>query len=324
MIPWFELALAGLALAGLALFAGAQTAMFRASRVRLERAARAGSPPARLALALLGDESALALSTLLGLEACAALLAWVASSVLAAAGAASIAREAWIALVLAPFACFCALVLPKELCRRRPTGALVLFAPWLAAARWLLYPLERALFLVAEGASRGLGLRVRLHSAAQGREAVGLYLEEGRRGGSIAPRAETMARNALRLRSTPVGRCAVAWKDVVALEQRAAPDAQYRAVAASSFTRLPVVDASGGCVGYVHQLDVLGAGETEAPLAALRPILAFPGDLPVDRALARLRAAGSRIALVGSPAAPLGIVTLKDLLEEISGDLAGW
>jgi CBS domain containing-hemolysin-like protein len=30
------------------------------------------------------------------------------------------------------------------------------------------------------------------------------------------------------------------------------------------------------------------------------------------------------MAVVGQPEAPLGLVTLKDLLEEISGDLGGW
>lgn len=324
MIPWLELGLVAAALCGLALFAGAQTAMYRASRVRLERAARSGSRASRIALALLGDESALALTLLLGVDASAAVLAWVASDLLAASGAGPIVREAWLALVLAPLVFFVALLLPKELSRRRSNGALELFAPWLLAARWLALPLERSLFLLGEGVSRALGLRARLHSAAQGREALGLFLEEGRRSGEIAPRAEALARNALRLRSTPVGRCAVAWKDVVRLRESDTAAAQYGAVAASPFTRLPVVDDAGACVGYVHQLDVLGAGESEAPLSTMRPIVAFQSDLPVDRALARLRAAGSRIALVGPPGAPLGIVTLKDLLEEISGELAGW
>jgi CBS domain containing-hemolysin-like protein len=30
------------------------------------------------------------------------------------------------------------------------------------------------------------------------------------------------------------------------------------------------------------------------------------------------------IAIVGEAASPRGLVTLKDLVEEISGDLAGW
>jgi CBS domain containing-hemolysin-like protein len=59
-------------------------------------------------------------------------------------------------------------------------------------------------------------------------------------------------------------------------------------------------------------------------LAHLRPIVSLPAQLPVDRALARLRASGSRLAIVGPLDAPAGLLTLKDLVEEISGDLAGW
>jgi CBS domain containing-hemolysin-like protein len=46
--------------------------------------------------------------------------------------------------------------------------------------------------------------------------------------------------------------------------------------------------------------------------------------MPLDRALARLRQTGQRAALVGSAEAPLGLVTLKDLVEEISGELHRW
>jgi CBS domain containing-hemolysin-like protein len=48
-----------------------------------------------------------------------------------------------------------------------------------------------------------------------------------------------------------------------------------------------------------------------------------PGT-PVDRALTELRIRGQRAAVVGTPQAPRGLVTLKDLLEEISGDLGTW
>jgi CBS domain containing-hemolysin-like protein len=74
----------------------------------------------------------------------------------------------------------------------------------------------------------------------------------------------------------------------------------------------------------VHQLDVLGGGPGEPVLEHLREVGALAPGIAVDRALARLRASGQRLAIVGDPGRPLGIVTLKDLLEEISGDLAGW
>jgi CBS domain containing-hemolysin-like protein len=68
----------------------------------------------------------------------------------------------------------------------------------------------------------------------------------------------------------------------------------------------------------------LGSGDPGSIREQVRPLLSLPGSMPVDKALVRMRAAGVRIALVGEPAAPLGIVTLKDLLEEISGPLVRW
>jgi CBS domain containing-hemolysin-like protein len=37
-----------------------------------------------------------------------------------------------------------------------------------------------------------------------------------------------------------------------------------------------------------------------------------------------MRASGQRLAVVGSLAEPLGLLTLKDLVEEISGELGDW
>jgi CBS domain containing-hemolysin-like protein len=133
-----------------------------------------------------------------------------------------------------------------------------------------------------------------------------------------------MAKNVLELRSIPVERCMVAWKEVLRLDARDPDVDLYEAVARSPRTRLPVVGPDGVVQGYVHQLDVLGAGPDEKVLAHLREIQRLAPGTPVDRALARLRNSGQRLAIVGDPKAPLGLVTLKDLLEEISGDLAGW
>jgi CBS domain containing-hemolysin-like protein len=67
------------------------------------------------------------------------------------------------------------------------------------------------------------------------------------------------------------------------------------------------------------------AADPATPLQQhLRPILALDPAMPLDRALARLRQTGQRMALVGSDQAPLGLVTLKDLVEEISGELHRW
>jgi CBS domain containing-hemolysin-like protein len=94
---------------------------------------------------------------------------------------------------------------------------------------------------------------------------------------------------------------------------------------------LPLVDPDsegGSVVGYLLQLDFLGAileGDEAPELAGLvRPLVALSPDVTLDRALARLRAAGQRMALVGTPQAPVGLVTLKDLVRTISGELGDW
>jgi CBS domain containing-hemolysin-like protein len=91
----------------------------------------------------------------------------------------------------------------------------------------------------------------------------------------------------------------------------------------SRYSRMPAV-RDGVVQGYVHQLDVLRAGPDVPVVDSMRPLPVFEPELPVDRALKRLRTTGQRAALVGKPEAPRGLVTLKDLVETISGDLAGW
>jgi len=86
---------------------------------------------------------------------------------------------------------------------------------------------------------------------------------------------------------------------------------------------LPVTE-EGAVRGYLHQLDVLGAKDGSDPFEHQREILTLPPGTPVDRAIARLRLQGVRMAVVGSADAPVGLVALKDLLEEISGDLGSW
>lgn len=77
--------------------------------------------------------------------------------------------------------------------------------------------------------------------------------------------------------------------------------------------------------GYVHQLEVLHewseAGEGPAPdvLAKVRPMLQLASTESIDVALGKFRAAGRRIGLVVEEDEVVGIVSVNDVLERISG-----
>ncbi len=319
-----ELAIATLCILGTAIFAGGETAFYRVSRVRLDMEARAGSRSAQIVQRLSHDRTQLVIVFVLGVNLCVEILTWRTESVLHALGFSDVGVELFLAFVLVPIVFFAAELFPKDLFRRRPHAGLRFTAPIIEATRLVLWPIVQVLAIAARGAARAAGGGGELDAGVQGREAVLGFLREGTQSGAIPSHAEEMARNVLKLRSIPVERCMVAWKDVIRLAAADDPAAQYAAVAHSVHTRIPIAGANGAVLGYVHQLDVLGDGESCAVLDRLRPLTAIPADLPVDRALARLRAAGQRLAVVGTREAPVGIVTLKDLLEEISGDLARW
>lgn len=324
MSLWLDVLVIALCLAGTAVYSGAETAFYRASKVRVDMDARQGSRTARLVRTLLRNETALVIVLVLGLNLCLEFMTHDVEGLLIAAGVPRYGIEIWLTLILAPVVFFFGELLPKELARRRPHAWLRIVAPVVIATRVLLWPVERTMYAVTALASRLLSLEERLFLEGQGRDAVLDFLREGRRSGAIPHSAEQMARNVLNLRTIPVERCMVPWKDVTRLDARDADQDLYAAVSRSGHTRLLVVGADGAVAGYVHQLDVLGSGPGEPVLAHLRPVAGLAPGTPVDRALARLRSSGQRLAIVGDPQAPLGILTLKDLVEEISGDLAGW
>lgn len=305
-------------------YSGSEIGFYSVSRARIDVEARQGIRRSRIVRTLLADDMAFLIVVLIGSNLMFELITWSVEDLVRAWRLPDWAFRAAVPLVLTPFLFFFCEVLPKDLFRRRPHALLARTAPLLLVSRWLFWPLERTLFLLTWLLDRLLRLEPRLLSAVRGREAVLRLLSESAKEGAILPHAEQMARNVLKLRSTAVERCMIAWGAVRTLRSDARQEELYEAVARSPYTRIPVVDPAGAVLGYVHQLDVLGEGEETPVLDQLRPVTLLASGISVDRALARLRTGGQRLAVVGDAGAPRGVVTLKDLLEEISGDLAGW
>ena len=324
MSTWIDLAVIVLGLLGSAAYSGSEIAFYSVSRARIDVEARQGIGASRLVRRLLEDDLAFLIVILIGNSLMVELITWSAEDLLRERHVSGWVVRLVQALVLTPFLFFFAEVLPKDLFRRRPHALISRTASFVLASRAVFWPVERLLFLLTTGLTRLLRLEPRLLSVVRGREAVLRLLSEGAREGAILPHAELMARNVLKLRSIEVERCMAAWDRVLKIRLDAPQAELYSAVAGSPYTRIPVVDDLGKVRGYVHQLDVLGDGEGTPVLDHLRPLTVLASGTSVDRALAKLRLGGQRLAVVGDLERPRGLLTLKDLLEEISGDLAGW
>jgi CBS domain containing-hemolysin-like protein len=306
-----------------AVFSGSETGLYLLSQPRLDVDARAGSRAAKLMRYMLRNESAVLVTILIGNNLALEVLTWTAEA-LGDEVDRGPSHEVFVALLLTPIVFLFAEALPKDLFRRRPHASMAWTVDFLLIARFLLWPAERVLSLLAKALEFAFGLRGGERYALGTRESVERLLSEGTLLGALEPGAEELARNALELRHMPVEQVMTAWSEVVSVSRGGSAEEAREVVAEAQFSRLPVTRADGEVTGYVHQLDVLGALEGSDPFSHEREILSLQAGTPVDLAIARLRLRGARMAIVGAPEAPLGLVALKDLLEEISGDLGSW
>jgi putative hemolysin len=305
------------------MFSGSETGLYSVKSSRLDLDMRRGARGAGLVRRLTQRRATILITILIGNNLALELMTLSAEHSFETYGISGWRREVFLTLVLTPIVFLFGELLPKDLYRRRPHDLMRLSAPLLTLFRVLFWPLERVLSLLIWVIEKLLGFGPEKIVHRRGRAEILGLLAEGRAAGVLEPQAEELARNALRLRSVPITQAMIAWADVECIDHGLPVGAQRECVQASAFTRLPVMEG-GAVVGYVHQLGVLQAGQEVPVLAQLRPLLFLDPELSVDRALSQLRLSGRRLACVGSEAAPLGLVTLKDLVEEISGDLGGW
>jgi magnesium and cobalt exporter, CNNM family len=314
--------LLGLCVLFAGVFAGSETGLYSLSRLRVEAEAREGRSAARLIRRLLRDDTGLLVTLLLGVNLSHELATHLGGYLVARMGVAPFWRELAVTLLLTPVMFLFADLMPKDLFRRRPHTLVGFSAPLLAAAKTLFFPLALPIRAISSSLQSSLGLEAHELARVHGREAVLELLQESE--AAIQPQLESMARNVLDLRQVPIERVMVPWRKVESLPAALGNAQLYERIARSPYSRLPIVDAHGAVLGYVHQLEILGAGPEAPVLDKLRPLACLEPSLALDRALARLRESGQRAAVVGSPTRPVGLVALKDIVEEISGELTRW
>jgi putative hemolysin len=88
------------------------------------------------------------------------------------------------------------------------------------------------------------------------------------------------------------------------------------------YTRLPVTDGNT-FVGRINLLKVLSSPDAEPVLAKyIKPLAEYRYDEPVIRVLYNMQKNDRQMALVSKRGHIIGLVTIKDLAEELTGELA--
>jgi CBS domain containing-hemolysin-like protein len=206
------------------------------------------------------------------------------------------------------------------------------------AARWasgplrvfyvVSHPLTWILNSVSNGMLKLIGTDSRADFSESG-EDVRLLIAEGAIGGRLDPREAAMLSGVFQLHEAQAWQVMTPFHAVVKVESRATARTALERCLESGHTRIVLVDADrpDHIVGVAHtnslaRLVLDGDPELSADRGA-KPALIVPETKPLDDLLADLQRDRTTLAVVADEyGTPTGIVTVEDIVEEIVGEIA--
>ena len=325
LLGWGCVMLAGFA--GSAVFSGMETGAYRLNRVRLYVRAQQGDRQARLLDQLIHKPAAM-LGTLLIGNNLANYLGTAGLGVILG----SMDMNVWQAVVINTLAVSLVLLifgetLPKDL-----------FA---VHADRLMYPLARPLnglrllftftlvLPIIELMSR---LAVRLTGGGSPelitpRLRVAEMVRHGEGYGVLSDEQAAIAQRALALFSRRAGSEATPWQRVETIRASASVAELKQQAATSRHTRFPVVNPQGKVVGTIDLIELLAsdADPSQSIQSMMVPATTIPASRSVREALDRMQREHIGLLItVDAHDTPVGVVTVKDLVEPLTGEIRHW
>ena len=313
------------ALALCAAFCGLETGVYVLNKARLDLRAERGWRSAKLLKAMLARPGNLLVVLLVGTNLAAYLVTFAISAMFLLSGAGR--RTEWYTIAAAtPLLFILGDSVPKNIFHRH-AEVLVYRLVWALRASSVVFnvvglaPLVRgfAWLVIRLAPARGGSRR------AAGAESLWAVVAEGAASGVLTDHQAVMADRVMRIKGVALGDVMVPMSRVVAVTVGVTRGELVGVLERHNYSRLPVVDEAGGVVGVLNIYDVLTDESLSSPTDAAGTPLHLAAGVTVTDALYRMKQANSAMAIVVSKAGrPEGIVTIKDIVEEIVGELQAW
>ena len=317
------------------LFAGSETGLYQLSRLRL----RLGIEKKQLLFVILGkimhDRAALLLSMLIGTN----LAHYFATSIIANMFLAKLGgehtAELFTTILTAPVLFVFSELIPKNIFFYRAD----LLMPYLAPVLHIFHKVFSwcgavpALKFVSESFGRSIGLAWSSKTVitSAGRHKVRAILQDTHEEGIFSPTQADMINRIVSIPGIRIGQVMVPINNVEMVDVNSDRTALLSKLKKCAFTRLPVVEGRhGNIIGFVNTYEALSSSEQFDNLRDfIRPIRRLDAATTVIEAINIIQSENQRIILVvktsrGGREKPIGIVTMKDLVEELLGELAEW
>ncbi len=325
MVFWLTLSAAGVFLSGT--YSGLEIGCYQLSEVRLRLEAQRRGGWWRRLLDLNRHRDRLICILLIGNSIADYVATAAAAIVLTGLGCSQRQTEFYATITLGPLLFVFGEMVPKALFQAR-ADVLTVRGTWLLeGSRWLFT--YTGLLPAVRGATR-LVLRLFGHrdetaEVLAPRERIRAILLDQTARGLLSSVQLDVAHRVLNVRAVSNRHAMTPIHAVAMVDERADREAVEEAAAQNEFSRL-LVHAAGDrrrILGYVDVVEVLLEEEPiEDLLRFIRPVVPLEADRLVSASLVALREARCPLGVVyDGRNRPLGIVTLKDLAEEIVGDV---
>ena len=304
-------------------YAGFETGSYCLNRIRLRYRVREGIGQSGLVDRLLARPAGLVSTTLVGTNLFVYLATLSLTNWLQAMDTARAELTATLILALPLF--IFAEVIPKDLFRRAADSLVYVLAKSFMVSVVLFSPVTAPLGLINRLLHRLLPSRAdQLHYS---RARLRHFFEESHSEGVLSAYQNTMVDNIMRLREVTAEAICVRMASVITLPTDASFDQVRKLAEKFPHRRYPVRDPiSAEVVGVVNVLDLLqDRGESFSVLRHVRDVAQIPGKTSVIDALRHLRSSTVPMGLVtDEKGRVIGVLTVKDLVEEIVGELGVW
>jgi putative hemolysin len=307
-----------------AYYSGFETGFYCINRLRLRLRAEQGERSAHALQRLVSRPQILISTALVGTNAGIYLATVLSTQKLRQMGL-GMKAELWGGLILPPIFLIWADMIPKSLYQYH-ADYLMYKTLWpLRVSEIVLYPFSAFLRWISRLPQVLLRRRIAPRGGPVTSDAFLFYLSEGAARGALTSFQRAMAQNILRLKSVPVGATMTPLEKAIMISEEASREELEEVLRAHRYSRMPVWRGSRDrIVGAINVLDVASA-ERPQVRSLVRSVPALRPDTSVADALSLMRREKQQFAVVTDEGGRArGIVTAKDLVEEIVGELEAW
>jgi putative hemolysin len=317
------------------LFAGSETGMYKLSRLRL----RLGIEKKRISAVILGkcirDSAALLLTMLIGTNLSYYLITSIVTYILLAEVEAAHTAELFATLITTPVLfIFCELI-PKNVFFYRADFLMPLFSPVLYVFHkvfsWCgVVPLLKFVSGIFARLTGSPGPATTMTSVTQ-KAHIRAILSETREEGILSPVQTDIINRLVGISHISIRSVMIPIQKVEMVDVDSDNTILLNKLKECAFTRLLAADKQRtNILGFISIYEVLGSAETFKDLHNfIKPIRSLHAETTVLDAMNIMQRENERIILVtkmgrGGRVRPIGIVTMKDVIEELIGELTEW